>query len=98
MKNFETNIKKANSLIANVLEGDHSGDDELSRKLRELHPQDDLEHCEAMGYDCAKNGANETNCNFRIFGTATGEDAWERGKEKFLGEVTMTIKETKERS
>ena len=33
---FDINIKKGQSLTRNVLCGDNSGDDELSRKMRQL--------------------------------------------------------------
>ncbi len=33
------------------------------------------------GYDCGKNGANETNCDFRIFSTQDRMKAWELGKK-----------------
>ncbi len=32
------------------------------------------------GYACGKNGADETNCNFRIFRSPMNTKAWERGK------------------
>lgn len=32
------------------------------------------------GYDCEKNGANETNCHFSLFGTRESTQEWERGK------------------
>jgi hypothetical protein len=32
------------------------------------------------GYDCGKNGANETNCHFSIFGSRENTKEWERGK------------------
>lgn len=50
--------------------------------FRELQPETDLDHCEAMGFDCAENGANERNCHFTIFGTTDGTKAWETGKRK----------------
>lgn len=39
-----------------------------------------LEHAYKMGFDCAVNGSNETNCDFRIFGSAETMKAWENGK------------------
>ena len=39
----------------------------------------DMCHCEKMGYDSIKNGANIENCDFRIFGTKEGMKAWESG-------------------
>lgn len=35
-----------------------------------------------MGYDCGMNGANQINCNFRIFGSPESTREWERGKEQ----------------
>ena len=43
-------------------------------------PIADLSYCEKMGYDCGKHGPSMTNCNFRIFRTFEGKEAWERGK------------------
>lgn len=40
----------------------------------------DLKYCEEMGRDCALNGANTTNCNFRLFRSPEHTKAWERGK------------------
>ena len=34
-----------------------------------------------MGVDYAKNGANQTNCDFRLFATQELTYEWERGKE-----------------
>lgn len=42
----------------------------------------DLDHAESMGYDCGKNGANETNCHFAIFSAPEFTKAWERGKAR----------------
>lgn len=33
------------------------------------------------GKDCAKNGANTTNCNFSIFSKPEYTKEWERGKK-----------------
>ena len=32
------------------------------------------------GVDCARNGANTTNCDFRLFATPEMTKEWERGK------------------
>ena len=40
----------------------------------------DTEYAYNMGYDSIKNGANTTNCDFRIFGSKEMTAAWERGK------------------
>lgn len=41
----------------------------------------DLAHTFDMGYDCGKNGPNETNCYFGIFSERRFTDEWERGKK-----------------
>jgi hypothetical protein len=51
--------------------------------IGELNAENNLEYCERMGYDSAKNGSNTTNCDFRIFGTKEGMKSWEKGKRKF---------------
>ena len=51
-------------------------------KIRGLQPIGDLDHCEAMGFDSVKSGADEKNCHFAIFGTREGMMAWERGKRR----------------
>ena len=33
-----------------------------------------------MGFDCAINGANEINSNFKIFNTPENTKSWEEGK------------------
>lgn len=33
-----------------------------------------------LGFDCGKNGVNETNCSFSIFSNKERTQAWERGK------------------
>jgi hypothetical protein len=38
-----------------------------------------LDYCYDMGRDCAIYGPNVKNCNFRIFGSREGMEAWERG-------------------
>lgn len=42
----------------------------------------DEEHAERMGYDCGKNGPNETNCHFSLFSLPELTRAWERGKAR----------------
>ena len=44
----------------------------------------ELEYAYQMGQDCARNGANLTNCNFDIFSTPEKTKAWERGRDKIL--------------
>ena len=34
-----------------------------------------------LGKDCRLNGANTTNCNFKIFETRILKEAWEKGKK-----------------
>ena len=33
------------------------------------------------GYDCGKNGPNQTNCDFRLFATPFMTRSWELGKK-----------------
>ena len=33
------------------------------------------------GFDCGINGANEENCNFRLFATPEQIEEWRRGKK-----------------
>ena len=42
--------------------------------------EDELDAYE-LGRDCGFNGANEENCNFKIFSTKGDTDAWTRGKK-----------------
>lgn len=39
-------------------------------------------YAEEMGYDCGKNGPNETNSHFAIFSQRRYTEAWERGKAR----------------
>ena len=39
-----------------------------------------LSYAYKMGFDCGKNGANTTNCNFSIFNSEDNTKEWERGK------------------
>jgi len=49
--------------------------------IRHIIPQPrDERYAYRMGYDCGKNGPNETNCHFGIFGKKEHTRAWERGK------------------
>ena len=34
-----------------------------------------------MGLNCAKNGANTTNCHFSIFSSPENTKAWEQGEK-----------------
>lgn len=47
-----------------------------------LIPTTPIDKAYNFGYDCGKNGANTTNCNFSIFSTPENTKAWERGKAK----------------
>ena len=49
-------------------------------------PNTNLTHCEQMGYELEKYGANTTNCDHRIFMTVAGKEAWAKGKKKALTE------------
>lgn len=53
---------------------------DLSDFSRLIPPKRDEDYAYRMGVDCARNGANETNCNFAIFSTPENTAAWERGK------------------
>ena len=52
----------------------------LSKVLNEVDKTKAFE----MGYDCAKNGANETNCHFTLFSKSELTKAWECGKDKYF--------------
>lgn len=41
-----------------------------------------LDYCYQMGRDYAKNGANEQNCHFLLFGSEEKTKAWERGRDE----------------
>lgn len=41
-----------------------------------------LAYCEMMGYDCGKHGADQKNCDFRLFCSPDHTAAWERGRAK----------------
>lgn len=43
---------------------------------------DELKHCEAMGYDAVMNKANERNCHFTLFSTPEKMRAWEAGQKR----------------
>lgn len=43
-------------------------------------PLPTVEEARRMGRDYARNGANETNCHFRLFATPEHLCAWEQGK------------------
>ena len=45
-------------------------------------PKRSEEYAFKMGKDCAKNGANTTNCHFSIFSSRENTEAWERGKNE----------------
>ena len=47
-----------------------------------IPPKRSKEYAYKMGKDCAKNGANTTNCHFSIFSSRENTDAWERGKNE----------------
>ena len=43
-----------------------------------------IEEAYQMGIDCAVNGANTKNCNFKLFDTPDRKNAWELGKKEEL--------------
>ena len=54
---------------------------ELAKLIKALTPpKRSKEYAYKMGKDCAKNGANTTNCHFSIFSSKENAEAWERGK------------------
>ena len=51
------------------------------------------------GFDCGINGANQVNCNFRLFATREQTKEWERGKkdaDKIVRPPTQTLTPPKE--
>lgn len=52
-------------------------------------PANDLEKIEKLGYDAGKNGADLTNCDFRLFQTEEFASAWERGNERAKDEMRL---------
>jgi len=53
---------------------------ELVKRL--IPPKRSKDYAYKMGKDCAKNGANTTNCHFSIFSSKENTEAWERGKNE----------------
>ena len=47
-----------------------------------IPPTRSKQYAYKMGKDCAKNGANTTNCHFSIFSSKENTEAWERGKNE----------------
>lgn len=47
-----------------------------------IPPKRSKDYAYKMGKDCAKNGANTTNCHFSIFSSRENTEAWERGKNE----------------
>ncbi len=50
--------------------------------LTQTVSQTDLKYAYECGKDCAINGANLNNCNFRIFSSVEMCKEWERGKKE----------------
>ena len=46
-----------------------------------IPPKRSEEYAYKMGVDCAKNGANTTNCHFSIFSSSENTRAWEKGEK-----------------
>ncbi len=42
-------------------------------------PRRDKKYAYKMGLDCARNGADTTNCHFSIFSSPENTKAWEKG-------------------
>jgi len=55
---------------------------ELAKFFADLNSKPTISDAERAGYDCGKNGANTTNCHFRLFATPELTKSWERGKAK----------------
>ena len=56
---------------------------EIEKFIKGLIPSKrSKEYAYKMGKDCAKNGANTTNCHFSIFSSKENTEAWERGKKE----------------
>ena len=43
--------------------------------------KEELKHAYKMGEDCARNGTNEINCDFRIFSAPEKTKEWEKGRD-----------------
>lgn len=57
-------------------------DDRLSELFNSFRLMNKMEkYAYDMGVDCAKNGANTTNCHFSIFSNPENTKAWEKGKK-----------------
>lgn len=52
---------------------------EVARLVRVLEAKSDALHAYEMGRDYKLNGASELNCDFQIFTTVEGVEAWEKG-------------------
>jgi len=46
-----------------------------------------------MGVDYAKNGANTTNCNFRLFANMSLTKAWEHVRDDTLSKIKKVPKD-----
>lgn len=45
---------------------------------------EELQHCHEMGFSAGYEGANLTNCDYRLFSTKEKSDAWLRGNTEGL--------------
>ena len=56
---------------------------EMAELIKALTPpKRSKDYAYKMGKDCAKNGANTTNCHFSIFSSKENAEEWERGKNE----------------
>ena len=46
-----------------------------------------LDRAYRMGKDCARKGANETNCHFTLFVSHESTKAWEQGKRDMIAQL-----------
>lgn len=66
-----------------VIEAEGDGVDVALKALKSMFtaPKIDAEEAYKRGYDCGKNGPNETNCHFGCFASKELMQEWERGKK-----------------
>jgi len=53
---------------------------ETARLIRFMEGVGDQQHSYQMGFDYYLHGANESNCDFRLFRTEALGTAWEKGR------------------
>lgn len=55
-----------------------------TEKIANLYQDHDLQECYDLGFDAGENGANDRNCDFRIFSNPEKTKAWEHGNREGL--------------